>query len=153
MPCCRPWRQLQEALSWTGAAQAKQLMSSVQELWERHSSDDLVSMFLVLIDAYVTKVGSLCRQVSHSQPQCNARFASYPAATHRVNISLAARACTSTPCSITVESRTCILPCRFNPYHPLLMAPACRYGSGRVGRLLACKACLADAHSDQRIRN
>ena len=53
---CRPWQQLQAALPWTGAAQAKQLQSSIQELWERHSSDDLVSMFLVLIDAYVTKV-------------------------------------------------------------------------------------------------
>ena len=53
---CRLWQQLQAALPWTGAAQAKQLQASIQELWERHSSDDLVSMFLVLIDAYVTKV-------------------------------------------------------------------------------------------------
>lgn len=55
--CCRPWQQLQAALPWTAAAQAKQLQESIRELWDRHSSDDLVSMCLVLIDAYVTRVG------------------------------------------------------------------------------------------------
>lgn len=55
---CRLWQQLQAALPWTGAARAKELLASVQELWGRHSSDDLVSMLLVLIDAYVTKVKS-----------------------------------------------------------------------------------------------
>ena len=55
---CRPWQQLQAALPWTRAAQAKQLLASIQELWGRHSSDDLVSMFLVLIDTYMTKVAA-----------------------------------------------------------------------------------------------
>ena len=59
MCCCRPWQQLQAALPWTAAAQAKQLQASIKELWDRHSSDDLVSMFLVLIDAYVTRVGRI----------------------------------------------------------------------------------------------
>lgn len=54
--CRRPWQQLQASLSWTAAAKAKELLASVHELYIRHSSDDLVSMFLVLIDAYVTKV-------------------------------------------------------------------------------------------------
>jgi hypothetical protein len=61
---CRPWQQLQAALPWTAAAKAKQLKASIRELWDRHSSDDLVSMFLVLIDAYVARVGGSC--ISHA---------------------------------------------------------------------------------------
>ena len=69
---CRPWQELQAALPWTGAAQAKQLLSSIQELWERHSSDDLVSMFLVLIDAYVTKVYRLHCLSEYPRGSCKA---------------------------------------------------------------------------------
>jgi hypothetical protein len=52
---CRPWQQLQARLSWTAAARAQELTRSIQTLWDRHSSDDLVSLLLVLVDAFVIK--------------------------------------------------------------------------------------------------
>ncbi|BDA47648.1 probable violaxanthin de-epoxidase, chloroplastic [Coccomyxa sp. Obi] len=54
-----PWQQLQAGLPWTPAARAQELAKSIQTLWERHSSDDLVSLFLVLIDAFIVKVPRL----------------------------------------------------------------------------------------------
>ncbi len=50
------------------AAQAQELAKSIQTLWERHSSDDLVSLFLVLIDAFVVKA----RAALQCTPQCSA---------------------------------------------------------------------------------
>ncbi|KAK9905608.1 hypothetical protein WJX75_002931 [Coccomyxa subellipsoidea] len=54
-----PWQQLQARLSWTAAARAQELTRSIQTLWDRHSSDDLVSLLLVLVDAFVVKVPRL----------------------------------------------------------------------------------------------
>lgn len=51
----RPWQRLQAAVPWTAAAKAASLRESVVTLWQRHSSDDLLYLFLVLIDAFVTK--------------------------------------------------------------------------------------------------
>jgi hypothetical protein len=52
---CRPWQQLQAALPAGPGARNRELAASVAELWGRRSSDDLLSLFLVLIDAFVVK--------------------------------------------------------------------------------------------------
>ena len=82
--CCRPWQDLQAALPWTGVAQAQELRSSIQELWERHSSDDLVSMLLVLIDAYVTKVCTLPCSCRCPRGPCKAHTRSRAASCQRI---------------------------------------------------------------------
>ena len=51
----RPWQQLQSLLPWTQAARNKMLATSLVQLWDRHSSDDLLYILLLLINASVVK--------------------------------------------------------------------------------------------------
>ena len=52
----RRWQELQASLPWTQAARNKVLAASLTELWDRHSSDDLLYILLLLINAFVAKV-------------------------------------------------------------------------------------------------
>ena len=91
----RPWQQLQARLSWTEAARAEELTGSIQTLWERHSSDDLVSLFLVLIDAFVVKASVPTRACTH-------RTATLPSTLYREKVECSlATSCMASRCRST----------------------------------------------------
>ena len=54
--CCSLLVAAAERLSWTKSARAAKLYDTVRLLWSRHTSDDLLFIFLVLIDAFVMEV-------------------------------------------------------------------------------------------------
>lgn len=59
--CCRSaWQQALARLPWTPAARALALQKNVSELWARQQSDDLLYIFLSVIDAYITKARQAC---------------------------------------------------------------------------------------------
>ncbi len=49
------WQRALARLPFTAAARALRLRAELAELWGRQQSDDLLLIFLSLIDAYVTK--------------------------------------------------------------------------------------------------
>ncbi|GFH24831.1 Violaxanthin de-epoxidase, partial [Haematococcus lacustris] len=51
-----PWLQLAARLPFTTAAKTQQLWTTLQDLWSRHTSDDLLFVVLVLINQYVMPV-------------------------------------------------------------------------------------------------
>ncbi|KAJ9516112.1 hypothetical protein QJQ45_024542 [Haematococcus lacustris] len=51
-----PWLQLAAQLPFTTAAKTQQLWATLQDLWSRHTSDDLLFVVLVLINQYVMPV-------------------------------------------------------------------------------------------------
>lgn len=59
--CCRSmWQQALARLPWTPAARALALQKNIGELWARQQSDDLLYIFLSVIDAYITKARQAC---------------------------------------------------------------------------------------------
>ena len=52
-----PWQKAAAAtLPWSSSAKSAKVLQSVREVYERKTSDDLLFMLLVLIDAYITEV-------------------------------------------------------------------------------------------------
>jgi hypothetical protein len=66
------WQRALARLPFTAAARALRLRSELAELWARQQSDDLLLIFLSLIDAYVTKARS---PAARERPQLPARRA------------------------------------------------------------------------------
>ena len=63
LACCRSaWQQALARLPWTPAARALALRKNIRELWARQQSDDLLYIFLSVIDAYITKVRQACKE-------------------------------------------------------------------------------------------
>ena len=60
-PLCRSvWRQLTQLLPWTASAKdTATLMATIQRFWERNTTDDLLFLFLVVIDAHIREVLTL----------------------------------------------------------------------------------------------
>ena len=54
------WQQALAGLPWTPAARALALQKNIGELWARQQSDDLLYIFLSVIDAYITKACQAC---------------------------------------------------------------------------------------------
>ena len=60
-----PWEKAAAAtLPWSSSAKNTKVLQSVQDVYKRKTSDDLLFMLLVLIDAYITEVGRPNCQVS-----------------------------------------------------------------------------------------
>lgn len=51
-----PWQKASAAIPWSGSAKGTKILQSIREVYQRNTSDDLLFMLLVLIDAYITKV-------------------------------------------------------------------------------------------------
>ena len=68
----RPWEKAAAAtLPWSGSAKSTKVLQSVRDVYKRKTSDDLLFMLLVLIDAYITEVGQSHYQVSPVARWCN----------------------------------------------------------------------------------
>lgn len=54
----KPWEKAAAAaLPWSSSAKSSKVLQSVRDVYKRKTSDDLLFMLLVLIDAYITEVG------------------------------------------------------------------------------------------------
>ncbi len=53
-----PWEKAAAALPWSSSAKGSKVLQSVRQVYKRQTSDDLLFMLLVLIDAYITEVSS-----------------------------------------------------------------------------------------------
>jgi len=51
-----PWEKAAAALPWSSSAKGSKVLQSVRQVYKRQTSDDLLFMLLVLIDAYITEV-------------------------------------------------------------------------------------------------
>lgn len=51
-----PWEKAAAALPWSSSAEGAKVLQSVRQVYKRQTSDDLLFMLLVLIDAYITEV-------------------------------------------------------------------------------------------------
>ena len=52
------WKQLTQLLPWTSSAKdTDTLVATIQRFWERNTTDDLLFLFLVVIDAHIQEVG------------------------------------------------------------------------------------------------
>lgn len=51
-----PWEKAAAALPWSNSAKGSKVLQSVRDVYQRQTSDDLLFMLLVLIDAYLTEV-------------------------------------------------------------------------------------------------
>lgn len=55
---CSIWTKIFGKLRFTRSARVQKILGTVQEFWGRETSDDLLYIFLVLIDAFVVEVSS-----------------------------------------------------------------------------------------------
>ena len=68
----KPWEKAAAAaLPWSSPAKSSKVLQSVRDVYKRKTSDDLLFMLLVLIDAYITEVGQpnypvLCETINHT---------------------------------------------------------------------------------------
>ena len=54
------WKQLTQLLPWTSSAKdTDTLVATIQRFWERNTTDDLLFLFLVVIDAHIQEVGRM----------------------------------------------------------------------------------------------
>ncbi len=53
-----PWEKAAAALPWSSSAKSSKVLESVRQVYKRQTSDDLLFMLLVLIDAYITEVSN-----------------------------------------------------------------------------------------------
>lgn len=53
---CSAWRKAFGRLRFTRSARISKLLDTVNEFWARETSDDLMFIFLVLIDSFVVEV-------------------------------------------------------------------------------------------------
>lgn len=61
----KPWEKAAAAtLPWSISAKSSKVLQSVRDVYKRKTSDDLLFMLLVLIDAYITEVGQPNHPVS-----------------------------------------------------------------------------------------
>lgn len=61
----KPWDKAAAAtLPWSSSAKSAKVLQSVRDVYKRKTSDDLLFMLLVLIDAYITEVGQSNYQAS-----------------------------------------------------------------------------------------
>lgn len=52
-----PWQKASAAaIPWSNSAKGTKILQSIKDVYQRNTSDDLLFMLLVLIDAYITKV-------------------------------------------------------------------------------------------------
>ena len=52
-----PWQKASAAaIPWSSSAKGTKILQSIRDVYQRNTSDDLLFMLLVLIDAYITKV-------------------------------------------------------------------------------------------------
>ena len=67
-----PWEKAAAAtLPWSSSAKGTKVLQSVRDVYKRKTSDDLLFMLLVLIDAYITEVGQPKYQVSPHMCWCD----------------------------------------------------------------------------------
>jgi len=59
-----PWEKAAAALPWSSSAKGSKVLQSVRQVYKRQTSDDLLFMLLVLIDAYITEVSPKCLTAS-----------------------------------------------------------------------------------------
>ncbi|KAL3156924.1 Vitamin D3 receptor [Trebouxia sp. C0009 RCD-2024] len=52
----KPWEKAAATLPWSSSAKSSKVLQSVRDVYKRKTSDDLLFMLLVLIDAYITEV-------------------------------------------------------------------------------------------------
>ena len=52
----KPWEKAAASLPWGSSAKSSKVLQSVRDVYKRKTSDDLLFMLLVLIDAYITEV-------------------------------------------------------------------------------------------------
>lgn len=52
----KPWDRAAATLPWSSSAKSSKVLQSVRDVYKRKTSDDLLFMLLVLIDAYITEV-------------------------------------------------------------------------------------------------
>jgi len=66
---CSTWVKVFGRLRFTRSSRIKKLLGTVNEFWRRESSDDLLYIFLVLIDSFVVEVrtASLSSAGRHSK--------------------------------------------------------------------------------------
>lgn len=76
----KPWEKVAAAtLPWSDSAKGTKVLQSVRDVYKRQTSDDLLFMLLVLIDAYITEVQShlhfvfACKQNKPMHSQCMLR--------------------------------------------------------------------------------
>lgn len=50
------WQKTAAAIPWSNSAKGTKILTSIRDVYQRNTSDDLLFMLLVLIDAYITKV-------------------------------------------------------------------------------------------------
>ena len=68
----KSWEKAAAAtLPWSSSAKSTKVLHSVRDVYKRKTSDDLLFMLLVLIDAYITEVGQPNYQVSLLTCPCN----------------------------------------------------------------------------------
>ena len=62
----KPWEKAAAAtLPWSSSAKSAKVLQSVRDVYKRKTSDDLLFMLLVLIDAYITEVSKPCHFTMH----------------------------------------------------------------------------------------
>lgn len=50
------WQKAAAVIPWSSSAKGTKILTSIRDVYQRNTSDDLLFMLLVLIDAYITKV-------------------------------------------------------------------------------------------------
>ena len=66
-----PWEKAAAALPWSSSAEGAKVLQSVRQVYKRQTSDDLLFMLLVLIDAYITEVSLTAPSIGCASMQAN----------------------------------------------------------------------------------
>lgn len=64
---CSTWMKVFGKVRFTRSSRIQKLLGTVQEFWSRETSDDLLFIFLVLIDSFVVEVSLHSKR---TQPHC-----------------------------------------------------------------------------------